>query len=283
MQSAILTLTCLDRPGIVSAVSTFLAQRNCNIADSQQFWDRKSNMFFMRVDFEFSDDNNIDKLKSQFLEIGNKFQMFWQIVDPLKPLNVIIMVSKFDHCLNDLLYRTRINDLNINIKAIITNHNDYESLATSRNIPYYYLPVNKENKHQQEQKMLDIFKEKQADLLVLARYMQILSDDLCSKLKGKVINIHHSFLPSFKGARPYQQAYDRGVKIIGATAHYVTADLDEGPIIEQEVIRVSHAHSADDLVSKGRDIESQVLARAIRYHSQHRVLINGSKTVVFKK
>ncbi|HEY0836131.1 MAG TPA: formyltetrahydrofolate deformylase [Azospirillum sp.] len=280
----ILTISCPDAVGIVYAVSGFLAERSCNIIDSAQFGDRISGLFFLRVHFSAAAEGPTQaELEAAFAEtVAKRFAMDWKLHDAARPQRVLIMVSKFGHCLNDLLYRYRIGYLPIEIPAIVSNHRDFYQLAAWHNIPFHYLPVTNETKAQQEARLLDIVEEEKVDLVVLARYMQVLSAQLCGKLAGRAINIHHSFLPSFKGAKPYHQAHTRGVKLIGATAHYVTANLDEGPIIEQEAERVDHTMTPDDLVAIGRDIENVVLARAVKYHVEHRVLVNGTKTVVFK-
>ncbi|MES1191027.1 MAG: formyltetrahydrofolate deformylase [Steroidobacter sp.] len=278
----ILTLSCPDRMGIVAAVANFLLKEQCNITDSAQFGDDANQLFFMRVDF--ATDRNVDavQMRDLFSGIAAEFNMRWAIHDASIRHRVILMVSKFGHCLNDLLYRHRIGALPIEIPAIVSNHRDFYQLAASHNIPFHYLPVNAGNKEKQEQKLLELFNDERCDLVVLARYMQILSPQLCAALNERAINIHHSFLPSFQGAKPYQQAHDRGVKLIGATAHYVTADLDEGPIIEQDVSRVDHAMSVEDCAAAGRDVECAVLARAVKWHVEHRILLNGNRTVVFK-
>lgn len=280
----ILTLSCPDVRGIVAAVSGFLAENYCFIIESAQFGDESTAQFFLRIEFCVEDggpDHNT--LKKLFEEnVAKRFSMQWDIAYKSRKSRVLIMVSSFGHCLNDLLYRQKTGQLAIEIPAIISDHKDWEHVANWHQIPYYYLPVTPENKAEQEKKMLEIILTHQIDVVVLARYMQILSSALCTLLEGKVINIHHSFLPSFKGARPYTQAFDRGVKLIGATAHYVTSNLDEGPIIEQEVARVDHTNSPDDLAAIGRDTECVALARALKYHIEHRVLLNGKKTVVFK-
>ncbi|HYH20494.1 MAG TPA: formyltetrahydrofolate deformylase [Azospirillum sp.] len=280
----ILTISCPDTVGIVYAVSGFLAERKCNIIDSAQFGDRSSGLFFLRVHFSAAADSPAKaELEAAFREVvAAPFAMDWRLHDAMRPQRVLIMVSKFGHCLNDLLYRYRIGYLPIEIPAIVSNHRDFYQLAAWHNIPFHYLPVTNETKAQQEARLLQIVEEEKVDLVVLARYMQVLSPGTCEKLAGRVINIHHSFLPSFKGAKPYHQAHTRGVKLIGATAHYVTENLDEGPIIEQEAERVDHTMTPDDLVAIGRDIENVVLARAVKYHVEHRVLLNGTKTVVFK-
>jgi formyltetrahydrofolate deformylase len=279
----VLTLSCPDRPGIVSAVSTFLAHNGQNILDAQQFSDVEANKFFMRVVFTAADlAVELSALQTGFAALAERFNMDWQMRDRAARRRVMLLVSKFDHCLADILYRWRTGELEMIPTAIVSNHprETYAGLDFG-DIPFHHLPVTKESKREQEGKIWDMVGETRTDLVVLARYMQILSDDLSAKLSGRCINIHHSFLPGFKGAKPYHQAYERGVKLIGATAHYVTSDLDEGPIIDQDVERISHRDTPDDLVRKGRDIERRVLARAIRYHLEDRVIVNGRKTVVF--
>jgi formyltetrahydrofolate deformylase len=279
----ILTLSCGDRPGIVGAVGSFLADNGCNIIDSAQFGDMDTGRFMMRVLFERLEvAPERPALAAAFAVIGERFAMRWALHDAQERPRVLIMVSKLDHCLNDLLYRYRIGALPMNPVAIVSNHRDTYQLAASYNIPFFHLPVTNETKTRQEAKLWAIIEDERAELVVLARYMQVLSNDLCRRLEGRAINIHHSFLPSFKGAKPYHQAYARGVKLIGATAHYVTPDLDEGPIIEQEVARVDYKMGADDLVALGRDVECLALARAVKYHLERRVFLNGKKTVVFR-
>jgi formyltetrahydrofolate deformylase len=278
----VLTLSCPDQPGIVAAITALLGNQDCNITDSAQFGDPEGGRYFMRVSFSAPPALTHDKIEAAFKPIFERFKMAAQIHDLEKRPRAVILVSRFGHCLNDLLYRHRIGALPIEIPAIVSNHRDFYQLAASHDIPFHHLPVTAETKTRQERKLLELVEEEGADFLVLARYMQILSDELCAELEGRAINIHHSFLPSFKGARPYHQAHKRGVKLVGATAHYVTADLDEGPIIEQEAVRVDHAMSPDDLVAAGRDIESLVLARAVKWHAEHRVLVNGHRTVVFR-
>ncbi|WP_457033423.1 formyltetrahydrofolate deformylase [Kitasatospora sp. P5_F3] len=277
----VLTLSCPDKQGIVHAVSSYLFMTGCNIIDSQQFGDGDSGLFFMRVHFSAEQPVSSEKLRASFAAIGASFRMDWRITPSAERMRVILMVSKFGHCLNDLLFRTRIGALPVEIAAVVSNHTDFRELTESYGIPFQHLPVNRDNKAEAEQQLLDLVAAEHVDLVVLARYMQVLSDDLCKALTGRIINIHHSFLPSFKGAKPYHQAHTRGVKLIGATAHYVTADLDEGPIIEQEVARVTHDVTPDQLVAVGRDVECQALARAVKWHSEHRVLLNGTRTVVF--
>jgi formyltetrahydrofolate deformylase len=279
----VLTLSGPDRPGIVSAVSTFLAHNGQNILDAQQFNDVETKKFFMRVVFTAADlAVELSALQTGFTAIADRFHVDWQMRDRATQKRVMLLVSKSDHCLVDILYRWRTGELAMIPTAIVSNHSreTYADLDFGE-IPFHHLPVSKETKRRQEDSILELVGRTKTDLVVLARYMQILSDDLSAKLAGRCINIHHSFLPGFKGARPYHQAHDRGVKLIGATAHYVTSDLDEGPIIDQDVERISHRDTPDDLVRKGRDIERRVLARAIRYHLEDRVIPNGRKTVVF--
>lgn len=279
----VLTLSCPDVTGVVHAVSGFLAGTGCNIVDSAQFGDSTTERFFMRVSFDVTDGvQDIGSLTGGFLPVANRFGMNWELHDTTIRPRVLLMVSRFGHCLNDLLYRHSIGALAMDIPAIVSNHNDYARLAASYDIPFHHWPVTPETKQEQEARLLELVEGEHIDLVVLARYMQVLSEAVCAHMHGRVINIHHSFLPSFKGARPYQQAHARGVKLIGATAHYVTADLDEGPIIEQEVSRVDHAMTPYDLTAVGRDLESVALARAVQYHIQQRVLLNGDRTVVFR-
>jgi formyltetrahydrofolate deformylase len=279
----ILTLSCTDRPGIVAAVATFLAAKHCNIIESAQFDDMDTGRFFMRVVCEpVVEGVVLDALRSEFAPVAERFGMDWQLRDASVRLRVMILVSKQDHCLNDLLYRYKVGALPMEPVAIVSNHRDTYQLAASYDIPFHHLPVGSATKAAQEAKLSALIEDYDVDLVVLARYMQILSDDLARRLEGRAINIHHGLLPSFKGAKPYHQAHARGVKLIGATAHYVTADLDEGPIIEQEVARVEYNMRTDDLVALGRDVECQALARAVRGHLEHRVFLNGQKTVVFR-
>ena len=275
-----LTLTCPNKPGIVAAVSTYIFNAGGDIEEAQQFDDKASKRFFMRVSFSCPTD--AATLKNGFLEIAKQFDLTWDLraVKDLK--RVLIMASKLDHCLVDLLYRWRIGELPMIICGIVSNHpRDVYASIDFADIPFYHLPVTAETKPAQEAKLLEIIAENKVDMVILARYMQILSDDLSTKLSGRCINVHHSFLPSFKGAKPYHQAHARGIKLIGATAHFVTSDLDEGPIIEQDVTRVTHGDTPDDLVRKGRDLERTVLSRALRYYLHDRVLINGATSVVF--
>jgi formyltetrahydrofolate deformylase len=279
----VLTLLCPDTPGIVHAVSGFLLEHSGNIVESQQFGDAETGRFFMRVRVETTDPAvNLESLRAGFGSVADRFGMTWELWSAGAPYRTLIMVSRFGHCLNDLLFRTSTGALQIEIPAIVSNHRDFERLADSYGIAFHHIPVTPDTKVQAEQQLLDLVDELGIHLVVLARYMQVLSDPTCRALAGRAINIHHSFLPSFKGARPYHQAHHRGVKLIGATAHYVTSDLDEGPIIEQDVARVDHSFTAEQLVSVGRDVESQVLSRAVRWHSETRVMLNGSKTVVFR-
>lgn len=279
----VLTLSCPDRPGIVASVSAFLFGNGQNILDAQQFSDVETGHFFMRVVFgSVSDVVSLETLRDKFREVAGPLQMDWQMRDRSQARRVMLLVSKFDHCLADLLYRWRIGELAMDPTAIVSNHSrDAHDRLQAVDIPFHYLPMTTETKQAQEAKLWRLIEESETELVVLARYMQIFSDDLAVKLKGRCINIHHSFLPGFKGARPYHQAHERGVKVIGATAHYVTGQLDEGPIIEQDVERISHRDSPEDLIRKGRDIERRVLARAVRYHLEDRVVLNGRKTVVF--
>ena len=281
MTSYVLTVACKSTRGIVAAISNYLAGQGCNIVDSSQFDDLDTGMFFMRVSFISEEGVGETALAEGFKPIAEKFAMDVEIHDAKKRMKVLLMVSRFGHCLNDLLYRWKIGALPIDIVGVVSNHFDYQKVVVNHDIPFHHIPVTKANKVQAEARIMEVAEQTGTELIVLARYMQILSDEMCQKMSGKIINIHHSFLPSFKGANPYKQAYGRGVKLIGATAHYVTADLDEGPIIEQDTARITHAQSADDYVSIGRDVESQVLARAIHAHIHHRVFLNGNRTVVF--
>lgn len=281
MTSFALRVQCPSTRGIVAAISAFLADQDCNITDSSQFDDTGTGNFFMRVSFRSEGGKALDDLRAGFTPVAEKFGMQAEFFDEAVKRRVIIMVSRFGHCLNDLLYRSRIGALPVEIVGVISNHMDYQKVVVNQDIPYYCIKVTPQNKAQAEAEQMRIVEETGAELIVLARYMQVLSDEMCRKMSGRIINIHHSFLPSFKGANPYKQAFEKGVKLIGATSHYVTADLDEGPIIEQDIIRVTHAQSNEDYVSLGRDVESQVLSRAIHAHVHGRVFINGNKTVVF--
>ncbi|MFF3862376.1 formyltetrahydrofolate deformylase [Streptomyces sp. NPDC002209] len=280
-QQYVLTLSCPDKQGIVHAVSSYLFMTGCNIEDSRQFGDHDTGLFFMRVHFSADAPVTLDKLRASFAAIGDSFRMEWQLHRSDDRMRIVLMVSKFGHCLNDLLFRTSIGALPVEIAAVVSNHTDFADLVRSYGVPFHHIPVTKDTKAAAETQLLELVRAENVELVVLARYMQVLSDTLCKELSGRIINIHHSFLPSFKGAKPYHQAHARGVKLIGATAHYVTADLDEGPIIEQEVERVGHEVTPDQLVAIGRDVECQALARAVKWHSEHRVLLNGTRTVVF--
>ncbi len=280
----ILVINCPDKAGIIAAVSTFLFKRKFNILESSQYKDSKNNQFFMRVCFTNLDNSKIislNNLKKDFLNISKKYNMEFSFFDMSKKQKVLVMVSKFGHCLNNILYQWKTGSLNCEIPIIVSNHLDMKEIVRPYDIKYNFLNVNKSNKLKQEKKLYELILKNKIDLVVLARYMQVLSPDFCKILEGKVINIHHSFLPSFKGARPYNQAYLRGVKIIGATAHYVTNELDEGQIIEQDVARVDHTKTLENFVSIGRDIESLVLTRAINWHLEHRIIINENRTIVF--
>jgi formyltetrahydrofolate deformylase len=278
----VLTVRCPDRPGIVHAVSGLLVEHHGNILESQQFDDLAENRFFMRVRFAVEGDATLPSLRAAFAPVAERFDMTWELWEATAPYRTLVLVSKFSHCLNDLLFRWSNSSLQIDPVGIVSNHLDCEPLAASYGVRYHHVPVTPATKADAEAEMLGLVDSLGVDLVVLARYMQVLSDDTCRALEGRAINIHHSFLPSFKGARPYHQAFDRGVKLVGATAHYVTADLDEGPIIEQDVMRVDHRYSAAELAAAGRDVECQVLSRAVRWHAESRVLLNGHKTVVFR-
>ncbi|WP_419995845.1 formyltetrahydrofolate deformylase [Streptomyces boninensis] len=280
MSEYVLTLSCPDKKGIVHAVSSYLFMTDCNIEDSQQYGDPTTGLFFMRVHFS-AEKATVEQLRASFAAVAESWAMDWQLHEQGTKMRILLMVSKFGHCLNDLLFRTRIGALPVEIAGVVSNHTEFEELAGSYGIPFHHIPVTPDTKAEAEQQVLDLVKKEKIELVVLARYMQVLGDDMCKQLSGRIINIHHSFLPSFKGAKPYHQAHARGVKLIGATAHYVTADLDEGPIIEQEVERVGHEVTPQQLVAIGRDVECQALARAVKWHSEHRVLLNGSRTVVF--
>jgi len=274
-------VSCVSRAGIVAAVSGYLTAANCNINDTAHLTDRDNGLFFMRLNFTAPQDATCESLRDNFASIIAEFDMDVEIVASGTKTKVVIMVSRFGHCLNDLLYRSRIGALPVEIVAVISNHTDYQKQVVNYDIPFHYIRVTPQTKSAAEAAIMDVVRQSGAELIVLARYMQILSEEMCREMSGRIINIHHSFLPSFKGANPYKQAYEKGVRLIGATAHYVTADLDEGPIIEQDIIRVTHAQSAADYVSLGRDVESSVLARAIHAHVHRRVFLNAKKTVVF--
>ncbi|MDO3431674.1 formyltetrahydrofolate deformylase [Rhizobium sp. CBN3] len=281
MKNFVLTVSCKSTRGIVAAISGYLAGKGCNIIDSSQFDDLDTGRFFMRVSFISEEGLAGSAISADFAAVAAPFAMEYEFHDSESRMKVLLMVSRFGHCLNDLLYRWKIGALPIDIVGVVSNHFDYQKVVVNHDIPFHHIKVTKENKPQAEAQLVDLVDQTGTELIVLARYMQVLSDQLCKQMSGKIINIHHSFLPSFKGANPYKQAYQRGVKLIGATAHYVTADLDEGPIIEQDTARITHAQSPDDYVSIGRDVESQVLARAIHAHIHHRTFINGNRTVVF--
>lgn len=281
MNDYILTLSCPDRTGIVHNVSGWLLEQNGNIVEAQQFGDAATNRFFLRIQFSLPEKQDVNALQTSFAPIAEKFSMDANIYDAQRKARLLILVSRQGHCLNDLLFRAHSGQLPVEIAAVASNHTDHAGLASSYGIPFHHLPVTPETRPQQEQQIIDLARDLKIDLVVLARYMQILSTNLCQSLSGRAINIHHSFLPSFKGARPYHQAHARGVKIIGATAHYVTADLDEGPIIEQDVIRISHSDSIEDMVRLGKDVEKNVLARGLRAHIEDRVITYENKTVVF--
>lgn len=279
----VLNLSCEDKPGIVAAVTTELAASGANIGESAQFWDRHTGRFFMRIAFTVSERVSKEDIERTLKPAVERFGVKTTIADQANRPKIIIMVSKFDHAMLHLLYQIRVGWLDAEVAAIVSNHEDSRRTAELEGIRYHYWPVSRDSKAEQEEKLLDLVHQTGADLVILARYMQVLSDNLSKRLYGKIINIHYSFLPSFKGAKPYHQAHERGVKLIGATAHYVTPDLDEGPIIEQETERVSHAMSAADFVATGRDIESRVLARAVKLHLEGRVMLNGLTTVVFSQ
>jgi len=277
----VLSVSCPDRRGIVAEVTRFLFERNCNILDSQQFGDRGNGRFFLRIHFVSEGGVGEAQLRQELAPVVEKFHMEASLFDAARKTRVMIMVSKFGHTLVDLLYRVRIGSVAMDVPLIVSNHRTFEDVAAAAGIPFVHLPVTRDNKAAPERKLMELEAEHKIDLIVLARYMQILSDDFCKPRAGRIINIHHSFLPSFKGANPYTQAHDRGVKLIGATAHYVTGDLDEGPIIEQAVERVAHSLSPEDYIAVGRDIENSVLARAVKWHCEHRIIINGRRTVIF--
>ena len=280
----VLKFSCDDQPGIVASVANLFALQGFNIRESSQYEDVQCRRFFMRTVFESVEGpKNLQDIRSAFQAVADRYKMTWELVDKQRKPKMLIAVSQWGHCLNNLLNGYRRGSLPVEIVGVVSNHEEMRSLTEWYDIPYHFLPVSKETKAEQEGQILSLIESTEADFLVLARYMQILSNELCEKLEGRAINIHHSFLPGFKGARPYHQAYNRGVKLIGATAHYVTADLDEGPIIEQEVERVSHADAPEELVEIGRDIEAVVLSRAVRWHAEHRVLLNGDRTVVFTR
>jgi formyltetrahydrofolate deformylase len=276
----VLTLSCPDKPGIVYAVSSFLVQHSANIIASQQYGEADGGLFFMRVHFSLPQPRPVADLERDFTWVADSFHMSWQLHDRATRIKTLLMVSQLGHCLNDLLFRWSTNALPIDITGVVSNHEVYRGLTESYKLPFHYIPVTKETKPSAEARLMSIIDETDTELIVLARYMQILSPEVCKRVEGRMINIHHSFLPSFKGAKPYHQAHAKGVKMVGATAHYVTPDLDEGPIIEQGLVRVDHSFTPERLVEAGRDVEAQVLARAVTWHADHRVLLNGSRTVV---
>jgi formyltetrahydrofolate deformylase len=283
-QHGVLVLSCKDAPGIVHAVSGVLVDERCTILESHQFDSLTSGMFYMRVEFAHVDGSPMDfaHLCQAFEETAQRFQMSWRMADSRERQRVLIMVSQYAHCLNDLLFRNSVGELNLDVVAIVSNHEALKGIADFYGVPFHHIPVTRDTKPEAEAALLDLVRRERVELVVLARYMQILSDDLCRQLEGRAINIHHSMLPSFKGARPYHQAHARGVKFIGATAHYVTADLDEGPIIEQEMLRVDHSSTPEQLAARGREAETRALAHAVRWHTENRVIIYGSRTVVFE-
>jgi len=278
----VLLIMCEDRKGIVAAVANSIASQDCNIVESSQYSDENTGRFFMRIAIACTTETTPESFSAAFMPVATAFQLEWRIHDLRKKLRAMIMVSQGGHCLNDLLYRTSTNRLPMEVTSVVSNHLNWQRRAEHEGMAFHHLPITPENKLEQEAKLLAMVEEQQVDLIILARYMQVLSDQLCHKLDGRVINIHHSFLPGFKGAKPYHRAYERGVKMVGATAHYVTADLDEGPIITQDVSIVDHADTVDDLIAQGQDTESRVLARAVKLHLEHRVMLNGNRTIVFK-
>ena len=282
----VLTLTCSDRPGVVRAVSDFLVRHGGNIVESQQVGDRVTGRFFMRLSFDVTAPGaglpDAEHLRREFAGVAGQFGMTFELWNARAPYRTLIMVSRYLHCLNDLLFRYSTNALQIEIPVVVSNHRDAEPLVRAHGLDFVHIPVTPDSKRGAEDRLRELIERHGIHLVVLARYMQVLSADLCADLEGRAINIHHSFLPSFKGAKPYHQAFDRGVKLVGATAHYVTADLDEGPIIEQDVTRVDHTFSQEQLVTAGRDVEAQVLSRAVRWHAESRVMLNGHRTVVFR-
>jgi formyltetrahydrofolate deformylase len=277
----ILTLSCAERPGIVHAVSSFLFENGCDIVEHQQFDDAIRGQLFLRTAFVCATDTDVGRLTEAFHTVAERFGMTYRITGE-HPERILVMVSRMGHCLNDLIFRWRGGNLGGELVAIVSNHEDQRPMAEAAGLPFFHVPVTPTTKPQAEARLLELVEEMRADLVVLARYMQVLSDELCTALHGRAINIHHSFLPGFKGAKPYHQAFDRGVKLVGATAHYVTGDLDEGPIIEQEVIRIDHNYDPRALATVGQDAEALALSRAVRWHSEQRVLLNGHSTVVFR-
>ena len=278
----VLLIATEDRKGIVAAVANSVASQDCNIAESSQYGDASTGRFFMRVAICGPAAMTIESFTSAFMPVATAFRLDWRIHDLRRKLKAMIMVSQGGHCLNDLLYRTSTQRLPMEVTSVVSNHTTWQRRAEHEGIPFFHLPITPENKLEQEAQLIDLVEEQEVDLIILARYMQVLSDQLCRKLDGRVINIHHSFLPGFKGAKPYHRAHERGVKMVGATAHYVTPDLDEGPIITQDVSIVDHADTVEDLIAQGQDTESRVLARAVKLHLEHRVMLNGARTIVFK-
>jgi formyltetrahydrofolate deformylase len=276
-----LTLSCPERPGIVHAVSSFLFEHGCDIVEHQQFDDPLRGLLFLRTEFVSAEETDADRLSEDFRTVADDFGMTYRVTGD-QPQRVLVMVSKLGHCLNDLIFRWRAGNLCADLVAVVSNHEDLRPMAEAAGLPFVHVPVTPATKRQAEERLLELVDEHRADLVVLARYMQVLSDEACAALHGRAINIHHSFLPGFKGAKPYHQAFDRGVKLVGATAHYVTPDLDEGPIIEQEVIRIDHTFDPRALATVGQDAEALALSRAVRWHSERRVLLNGNSTVVFR-
>jgi formyltetrahydrofolate deformylase len=277
-----LLISSEDRKGIVAAVANSIVSLDCNIVESAQFQDCDNGRFFMRVAITCPESMTVERFTEAFAPVAKTFELDWSIQNLKRKLRAMIMMSQGGHCLNDLLYRTSTHRLPIEVTSVVSNHTTWQRRVEHEGLPYHHLPITPENKAEQEAKLLQMVDDQQVDLIILARYMQVLSDKLCQKLDGRVINIHHSFLPGFKGAKPYHRAHERGVKMVGATAHYVTADLDEGPIITQDVSIVDHADTVEDLIAQGQDTESRVLARAVKLHSEHRVMLNGNRTVVFK-
>jgi len=278
----VLLIATEDRKGIVAAVANSIASQDCNIVESSQYGDGFNGRFFMRVAFAGPAATTIESFTDAFTPVATAYRLDWRVHDLRRKTKAMIMVSQGGHCLNDLLYRTSTGRLPMEVTSVVSNHTTWQRRAEHEQITFHYLPITPENKLEQETRLLQLVEEQEVDLIILARYMQVLSDQLCRKLDGRVINIHHSFLPGFKGAKPYHRAYDRGVKMVGATAHYVTPDLDEGPIITQDVSIVDHADTVEDLIAQGQDTESRVLARAVKLHLEHRVLLNGNRTIVFK-
>ena len=282
MADFVLLIASEDRMGIVAAVANSIVSQHCNIVESAQYGDGATDRFFMRVAFSAPPELGTDRFAEAFTPVATAFRLDWRIHELRQKTRAMIMVSQGGHCLNDLLYRTSTGRLPLEVTSIVSNHTTWQRRAEHEGIPFHHLPIAPDNKLEQESRLLAMVEEQKVDLIILARYMQVLSDQLCRRLGGRVINIHHSFLPGFKGAKPYHRAYERGVKMVGATAHYVTADLDEGPIITQDVSVVDHADTVEDLIAQGQDTESRVLARAVKLHSEHRVMLNGNRTVVFK-